>query len=239
MTSDSPLPPNIDPFAPPPSFPPPPPPPPPPSSSSPSSGGSEPGPHEALPAPAERPSFSLPWPPIIQAEAGFSLRPWGSSSTDADALAAAWNEPEIARWTKVPATSDLAAAANWIRGEQVRREAGQALDLVVAELGTPEHVLGEVGLILVEPNQLWAELGFWIAPTVRGQGLATTAVRAFSHWVLQDLPVRRLFAQIHPENRAALAVVARAGYSRAGALDRGTEVWVLDPSPAPAGSFHV
>lgn len=176
-----------------------------------------------------RPPLTLPWPPLVHAEAGFSLRPWGGAPTDADVLTAAWNDPEIARWTKVPNVTDRDAAGLWIRGEERRREGGMALDLVIAELDNPAHVLGEIGFVVVEPDRLWAELGFWLAPDARGRGIATAAVRGFTEWVMRDLPIRRLFAQIQPENPRSAGVVDRAGYTAAGTLDHGPQVWVRDP----------
>lgn len=179
------------------------------------------------PAPP-RPALSLPWPPLIHTEAGFSLRPWGASPTDAEALAAAWSDPDVQRWTKVPEPRGAEAASRWIAGEEARRASGTAVDLVIAELGAPEHVLGEVGLVVVEPERGWAEVGYWLLPDARGSGRATAALRGFADWALRDLPVSRLIARTHQDNPPSAEVAERAGFSAAGTLDDGTQVWVLD-----------
>jgi RimJ/RimL family protein N-acetyltransferase len=174
--------------------------------------------------------FGLPWPPLIRDRS--TLRPWGASDHDARALASAWAEPDIARWCKVPADHDEAAAARWIATEGERRDAGLALDLVIAEPGRTEVVLGEVGLVVVEPEKRWAELGFWLFPGARGAGRASSAVTGFADWVLATLTIDRLFARVSAENPAAGRVVERAGFTLAGTLPDETLVWVLDrPDP--------
>ena len=132
------------------------------------------------------------------------LRPWAPA--DAQALAAAWAEPDIARWTAVPADRSLAAAARWIEGWDVRRQRGLALDLVIVHVGQPGVVLGEVGAVFVtRPPQM----GWWLLPAARGQGLATRAVRLFADR-LREAGVPELTADVDPANRASIAVATAA-----------------------------
>lgn len=167
-----------------------------------------------------------------------ALRPWGSTPTDAAALAEAWADPEVARWNAVPADAGPEAAARWIAGEGIRRDAGVALDLVITDAEDRTAVLGEVGLVVVEPERRWAEVGFWVLADHRGSGLATSALDLFSGWVLANQPVKRLFARTRAENVAAAAVARGAGYGSAGELEAGVEVWVRDPVPTSRpGSF--
>lgn len=179
--------------------------------------------------------FTLPWPPLRQAEPSVALRPWGANLTDPAVLAEAWADAEITRWTKVPQDATAEAASRWIDGEAARRDAGRALDLVITPLGEPETIVGEVGLVLVEAEKRWAEVGYWLLPAWRGSGRAATAVELFSDWVLREQPVARLFARVQGENPASGAVAERAGYERAGDLPDGTVVWVRDEGSAPDG----
>ncbi len=172
--------------------------------------------------------FPLPWPPLADSAAGVALRPWGAGEHDADALARAWADPEVARYTSVPAVADEAAARRWIRGEEDRRARGSAIDLVVTRLDRPAEVIGEVGLIVVDPDKQWAELGYWMMGEERGRGATARAAALFADWVLRELPVRRLFARTHPDNVRAGRVAEAAGLAHAGTLDTGTLVWVRD-----------
>lgn len=206
-----------------------------PSSSPPRSTPSEPPstdrPEGDEPIPPPRPPFALPWPPLRFEHPAVALRPWGASPDDAGVLAAAWADPEIARWTKVPAAHSVDDAARWIAGEGQRRDQGTALDLVVTELGVPEAAIGEVGLVMADAERRWAEVGYWLAPSWRGGGRATVALRLFTDWVLRDLSVARLYARTKPANPVAGAVAERAGYAAAGDLPDGSTVWVRDAVP--------
>lgn len=176
--------------------------------------------------------FPLPWPPLGDRATDVGLRPWGAGALDPEALAAGWADAEVARWTEPPTDAGVEAAARWIRGEEERRARGLAIDLVVCGIDAPARVHGEVGLVVVEPERRWAEIGYWIAPSSRGSGRASSATRLFCDWVLRELPVDRLVARTHPENPAAGRVAAAAGLVEAGQLESGTHVWVRDrPRP--------
>lgn len=184
----------------------------------------------APPAASEpvRPALSLPWPPLRTALPSLVLRPWGAGDGDAAALAAAWHDPEVVRWTAVPDARDEADAARWIAGEGPRRDAGLGIDLVIADPEDLDVVLGEVGLVVVDPERRWAEVGYWLTPAARGGGRAVAALRVFTHWVLHDLPIDRLLVRTDADNAAAGAVAHGAGFDLAGDLPDGVRVWVRD-----------
>jgi RimJ/RimL family protein N-acetyltransferase len=132
------------------------------------------------------------------------LRPWRPA--DAEALAAAWADPEIARWTAVPEDRSVEAAARWIAGWDERRRRGLALDLVVTA-ADDDAVLGEVGVAFVtEPPTM----GWWVVAAARGQGVATAAVRRF---VEDFLPVDEVVAEVDEANPASVAVARAAGFT--------------------------
>ena len=133
------------------------------------------------------------------------LRPWAGA--DAPALAAAWNDPEIARWTGVPADRSVEAAARWIAGWDERRRRGSALDLVVAAVDDQGPVLGEVGAAF---RPLPPSVGWWTAAAFRGRGYATRAVRLFCGGLLASGAAAELVADVDPANAASLAVARHA-----------------------------
>jgi RimJ/RimL family protein N-acetyltransferase len=162
----------------------------------------------------------------VSAVSSVVLRRWGEApgdaEHDAEALAAAWADPEIARWTAVPQDRSAAAARRWIVSEPERRARRLALDFVVGE----REVLGEVGLTRFDP-QGRAELGFWLAPAARGRGLATAAVTEITRWALTDLRLTRVWARTAPGNARAAQVLVRAGFTRKGEAG-GSIVWTAD-----------
>lgn len=155
------------------------------------------------------------------------LRAW--SPADAPALAAAWAEPDISRWTAVPGGAGAAGvgadrAARWIAGEAERRRAGVALDLVVSP-ADGDAVWGEVGLAPIDWARRTAEIGFWIAPEVRGRGHARRAVGLLTGWALDHLALDRLVALVDPANVAAARAAGGAGLQPRGHLADGRGLW--------------
>lgn len=164
-----------------------------------------------------RPPIPLPDPPL--AAGGLVLRPW--TTDDAPALAAAWADPDVERWTGVPARTDEAAARLWITGEADRRARGLALDLVIDVDG---QVVGEVGLADIDPDPGTAQIGWWVAPEHRGQGLATEAAKLVASWAVEELCVDAVVARCHHDNPASSRVARAAGFVPASVVPP-DEVW--------------
>jgi RimJ/RimL family protein N-acetyltransferase len=187
--------------------------------------------------PSPRPPLSLPWPPLRTTPRvtlpNVALRPWGDGPEDAASLATAWSDPEVLRWTEVPEARSAADAARWVAGEEARRERGLGLDLVIVDPASPEVVQGEVGMVVVEAERRWAEIGYWLLPQWRGHGRSATALGLFSDWALAELPVARLFVRTHAENPASAEVAQRSGYWYAGDLAERIGVWVRDAEGPP------
>lgn len=153
--------------------------------------------------------YPLPDPPL--ADGVVRLRPWADTDADAAALAAAWADAEIRRWTAVPADPSEAHARRWIAGEGQRRSRGIALDLVVSPADPADDtVLGEVGLVTMAGGPDRAEVGWWTAPAHRRQGIATRAMTLFATWCRDALGIE-LFAEVDPDNAPSIWVAESAG----------------------------
>lgn len=149
------------------------------------------------------------------------LRHWRPA--DAAALAAAWSDPDIARWSPPPAGMDPAA---WIAGAEQRWARRLALDLVI--VGGADRVAGEVGLSSFTTEPARAELGVWVAATHRREGLARRSVQTVAAWALTDLGLEQLWARTDPANAAAEGLFARLGWDRLGEAD-GNTIWSATP----------
>jgi RimJ/RimL family protein N-acetyltransferase len=133
------------------------------------------------------------------------LRPW--SAHDVDALVAAWQDEEIQKWTRVPEQRGSDHALRWISAEQLRRDRGLALDLVISPAAADDStVLGEVGVVPLAGGPSRAELGWWVAASHRRQGVATRAVGLFAGWLRTELEFTDLFAEVDPDNPASVWV---------------------------------
>ncbi len=145
----------------------------------------------------------LPDPPLRSGDV--RLRPWRVD--DAPALVAAWDDPEIRRWTAVPDVRDRAAAERWIAGADARRARWLSVDLVV------EHqveVAGEVGLSSFDREARTVEIGWWTALDHRGHGLASHAARLLVRWATGSLGLT-VVARCDADNPASVTVARRSG----------------------------
>ena len=58
----------------------------------------------------------------------------------------------------------------------------------------------------------------WVAPRVRGRGVATRALILLARWAVTEGGVERLVLTTHPENIASQRVAEKAGFVREGVL---------------------
>jgi len=142
------------------------------------------------------------------------LRKWAFG--DLPCVQEASTDPEIPRGTTVPARYTNELGREWIERQWSRQTSSQGLSLAVIEEVTGLAV-GLVYLGLRKPEG-HCEIGYWLAPSARGRGLGTEAVRLASKWTLADTDVYRLYAHVVPDNEASLAVMQKCGFTREGVL---------------------
>jgi RimJ/RimL family protein N-acetyltransferase len=138
------------------------------------------------------------------------LRPWRDS--DVVAVTAACQDPEIARWTRVPDNYSQSDARAFLlyRHDAVLIGAAAPFAVVSAD----DRLLGSVALIGIEWPHLRGEVGYWLAREARGQGHATRAVRLICGWGFDALGLGRIVLHAATENVASQRVAQRAGFTR-------------------------
>ncbi|MFH1475341.1 MAG: GNAT family N-acetyltransferase [Chloroflexota bacterium] len=137
---------------------------------------------------------------------------------DAEAIMAACNDPEIARWIPIPVPYAAADALTFI--EEVTDAWTTGGDLAFA---IEERASGALaGMIGLRPGSSRgrAAVGYWLAPGARGRGLATRAVRLLVEWAFADPALERLELLTLVGNEASGRVALRAGFRREGILRR-------------------
>ena len=85
------------------------------------------------------------------------------------------------------------------------------LDLVIAEPRSDRY-LGEV--LLFKREWETGEIAYVVAPSVRGRGIATDAVKLRSGSTFEELRLQRLQLKVDPENVASHRVATKAGFQR-------------------------
>lgn len=162
--------------------------------------------------------MALRWPtePPTLTGARVVLRTWRAD--DADAVYEACQDADIQRWTTVPVPYLHEHAVGFV-GDHVPGEwaARRGAPLCIAA-PADDRVLGAVGLVRVDERDLIGEIGYWIAPWARGQGVATEAVALVAGWAYDELGLARLELLIDPDNTASRSVADRAGFLLEGTL---------------------
>lgn len=67
-------------------------------------------------------------------------------------------------------------------------------------------------------HRLTAEVGYYIAPRLWGNGLATQAVKLLSEFVFNNTDIIRLYAEPFARNKASCRVLEKAGFCYEGTL---------------------
>lgn len=93
--------------------------------------------------------------------------------TDVDAIADACRDPEIVRWTPLPAPYER-SDAEWFVDEAARRStADEGFEWAIRH---DDRLIGMISLSRRAPGA--AEIGFWTAPAARGNGFLREAAEA-------------------------------------------------------------
>ena len=142
-------------------------------------------------------------------------------------------DPDVQRFTRIPVPTPPDFPARWLAGYEAGRENGTRVGFAVVEDTSGEH-LGLALAPTIEPEAATAELGYLVAPSARGRGVATAALTLLTEWALTELGLQRLELRIAGGNVASKRVAERCGYVREGVLRsvhlkgdirEDTEVW--------------
>jgi RimJ/RimL family protein N-acetyltransferase len=146
-------------------------------------------------------------------------------------------DPEVQRYTLIPVPAPPDFARSWIGGyEQGWRDGTRAGFAIVSAGG---EFLGVALAVRIDQEAGTVELGYIVAPEVRGRGVASRALELLTEWAFAELGALRIELRISADNIASSRVAARAGYVREGVLrsthfKRGmrddTEIWSRLPT---------
>ncbi|OEV08559.1 GNAT family N-acetyltransferase [Streptomyces nanshensis] len=170
------------------------------------------------------------------------LRPF--DARDVEAVRAACQDPEIARWIPVPDPYGRKDAEDFVFGVS---PAGWREDTmynfgVFTKAGDLVGSMGLVRLFQLHSPERQAELGFWTVKEQRKKGYTSEAGRAVAEWAFSELGAERLEWVAEAGNVASRAVALRLGFvlegtQRARIVQRGTrrDAWVATLLPSDVG----
>ncbi len=139
---------------------------------------------------------------------------------DAPAVAEACRDELLQRWLPLPNPYTDADAMTWCRDIAPRfRETGEGIEWAAMRLAD-NRLVGSFGLKRTDWRARSSEIGYWVAPWGRGQGLAVEAVLAIARWLLHEQGFERMVLRAATGNTASLRVAEKAGFTREG-VERG------------------
>lgn len=129
---------------------------------------------------------------------------------DADAVVSVTNHPTVISTVPfVEAPFDTAAARDLIA-----KNAGERDRFYGMWLGEGRTLVGVIGTHLRDEDAI--EIGYWLAPEARGQGIASETARAMAERISASLADRTIIAECRPENTASWRVLQKAGFRDTG-----------------------
>ena len=143
-----------------------------------------------------------------------ALRP--PTFADVEAITAACQDPEIQRWTTVPSPYGLDDARGFVDLCRLAWREALAAPFLIVRADDPTVVLGAIDLRHTGP--VTAEVGYWVAPRARRQGVARRAMVLLCDWAFARLDKHVLTLQVYDGNDASVAVDEGAGFHHAGEI---------------------
>ncbi len=113
-----------------------------------------------------------------------------------------------------PSGAELGRASERADAE---RAAGRGVTLTILAPGS-DVCRGQINVHQVDLANARAELGIWLAPRARGQGLARGALRLVATWLLREGGFERIQLLTEPDNDPMLRAAEAAGFQHEGLL---------------------
>jgi RimJ/RimL family protein N-acetyltransferase len=143
------------------------------------------------------------------------LRPYRAG--DRDALFALYSDPVVARYWSFPPWTDVAQADAYLAPVVAQVDGGPQYSWVIGR-ASDDAMIGTTTLFSIRRDQLRAELGYSLARTEHGKGLASEAVRLALGFAFETLGLERIEADVDPRNAASCRMLERLGFQREGLL---------------------
>jgi RimJ/RimL family protein N-acetyltransferase len=123
-------------------------------------------------------------------------------------------DPDVSRWTTVPADLDATMAQARIQRHLSQADDGAAGLWVIESDGI---ACGNAGLAITAPSAV--EVFYSLLPEARGRGLATRAVQLMAGWAL-EAGYREIGLATFPDNQPSQRTACRAGFLETGTTER-------------------
>ncbi|MDH5859141.1 GNAT family N-acetyltransferase [Lampropedia aestuarii] len=142
---------------------------------------------------------------------------------DAPALLAIFSDPQVMRYWNTGPWSDLNTAQDFINSSAQAMDKQESLTLGIVRKDSAE-LIGKCMLFSYAATSKRAEIGFAIGAAHWGLGFVPEASQALLNYGFDSLRLRRIEAEIDPDNVASGKTLERLGFAKEGYLRQRWEV---------------
>lgn len=146
-------------------------------------------------------------------------------------------DAEVQRYTRVPSPYTEAHARAFVALAEAGLDEATGLHLVVVEEDR-DQVLGAVG-IAIDRRDASGEIGYWVAPEVRGRGVTTTGCRILLAHAFEVVGLGYVALWAAADNPASNAVARRLGCTHEGTARRAMLLGPTGDWSAPRGDANL
>lgn len=125
-------------------------------------------------------------------------------------------DPDVVRFTRIPEPAPAGFARTWLDRYEAGERDGTCAGF--AALDDAGRFLGIGVAPAIDATSGEVELGYIVASTARGRGIAEEILRQLTAWAFGEAGAQRIVLVIDVENTASSRVAARAGYVREGVM---------------------
>lgn len=146
--------------------------------------------------------------PRTESAGALRLRPWRLD--DLSALLAAHRDPMLRRWLATSLASET-EARQWLDVQAAGWASATRFSFAVVSDEDDEAPIGHV--VVKAGSAGVAEVGYWTAAAVRGQGIAARALDTVTRWAFDERHLTRLDLLHAEDNQASCRVAQKCGYA--------------------------
>ncbi|AIR66548.1 GCN5 family acetyltransferase [Cedecea neteri] len=145
------------------------------------------------------------------------------SRDDAPALLSIFSEPQVMKYWNTAPWRSLDDALRFIDRRTADMQERSALTLCIRDKQSGQ-LAGKCMLFNFDVHSRRAEIGFCLGREHWGKGLVNEAADALIAYAFKVLNLRRIEAEIDPDNRASAAALQKLGFAQEGLLRQRWEI---------------
>lgn len=124
--------------------------------------------------------------------------------------------PYLRKWLSwVDETQAVEHTQDFLRTSRMFNKGGQRLTTFIFER---ETIVGSIGLVKIDKDHQYAEIGYWLRQDYQGKGIVTKACRRIVDYAFRHFKLNRLEIRVASPNIKSQAIPLRLGFTHEATL---------------------